>query len=59
MRNWLLKLEAMAAAVAFAEQSEWDMARGVMQETERKRTVNESGVVKRSEQRTRRQTYRA
>ncbi len=37
MRTWLLKLEAMAAAVAFAEQGEWQMAQGIMEESDRER----------------------
>ncbi|AFM23442.1 hypothetical protein [Desulfomonile tiedjei] len=36
MRNWLKRFEVMAAAVAFAEEGEWQEARGILNETQRK-----------------------
>jgi len=36
MRTWLQKLERMAAAVAFAEEGEWQMARGILQDSEKR-----------------------
>ena len=51
MKTWLSKLEAMAAAVAFAEQGEWKMAQGIMDDADRERAQRQhvGGPKKRSE----------
>ena len=59
MRTWLLKLEAIAAAVAFAEQGEWQMAQGVMDEADRERAQRQNLGGQRKDQRPRKQgSYR-
>jgi len=40
MLSWIRKLEAMAAAVAFAEQGEWLMASSILDES-KQRTIHE------------------
>lgn len=56
MRTWLSKLEAMAAAVAFAEQAEWRMAQGIMDEADRERVQKQNHLTRRQDQRARKQT---
>ena len=56
MRTWLAKLEAMAAAVAFAEQGEWQAAQGIMDEADRERAQKQTQLGRRKDQRTRKQT---
>jgi hypothetical protein len=59
MRTWLLKLEAMAAAVAFAEQGEWKMAQGIMDEADREQAQRQHIGGQRKDQRSRKQgSYR-
>jgi hypothetical protein len=58
MRNWLRKLEAMAAAVGFAEEGEWETAQGIVQESGLDRKSKVNAVSKRSDQRLRKQSYR-
>lgn len=41
MRSWLKRFEVMAAAVAFAEEGEWQEARGILNETRRKPQLQE------------------
>ncbi|MGC8660028.1 MAG: hypothetical protein ACP5U1_13240 [Desulfomonilaceae bacterium] len=36
MRTWLQKLERMAAATAFAEAGEWQMAKSMVDESEKR-----------------------
>jgi hypothetical protein len=42
MRTWLQKLERMAAAVAFAEEGEWQMASGILQDSAKKPVVRDT-----------------
>ena len=58
MRNWVRKLEAMAAAVAFAEEAEWKMAESILESAEPKRVKMAAALSKRHDQRARKQLYR-
>ncbi|MBI5569596.1 MAG: hypothetical protein HY914_06580 [Desulfomonile tiedjei] len=58
MRNWLRKLEVMAAAVAFAEEGEWKMAESILEGAEPKRVQKGADLSKRHDQRARKQPYR-
>ena len=58
MRNWLRKLEAMAAAVAFAEEGEWRMAESIIENAEPKREKKSAELSQRRDQRARKQSYR-
>ncbi len=59
MRNWLKKLELMAAAVAFAEEGEWKTAESILEGAEPKRMKKGADVPKRRDQRARKPSYRA
>ena len=59
MRTWLQKLERMAAAAAFAEEGEWQMARDILQESERRSVVREAEKKNRRKIRLRERSYRA
>jgi hypothetical protein len=59
MRNWLRKLEAMAAAVAFAEEGEWQMARSILPVSDQRAAKRETDHVKRPRPRMRETPYRA
>jgi hypothetical protein len=58
MRNWVRKLEAMAAAVAFAEQGEWQAAQDIVQDGELKRASRVDELSKRPDRTARRPAYR-
>lgn len=59
MRTWLQKLEKMAAAAAFAEEGEWQMARDMLQESERRSVAREAEKKNRRKTRLRERSYRA
>jgi len=59
MLNWLRKLEAMAAAAAFAEEGEWQTARRILHESEKRQTNREARRAKQTRVRIREQSYRA
>ncbi|MDR3605468.1 MAG: hypothetical protein P4L38_12620 [Syntrophaceae bacterium] len=59
MRTWLQKLERMAAAAAFAEEGEWQMARDILQESERRSVAREAEKKNRRKIRLREPSYRA
>jgi hypothetical protein len=59
MRTWLQKLERMAAAAAFAEEGEWQMARDILQESERRSVAREAEKKNRRKTRLRERSYRA
>ncbi len=59
MRTWLQKLERMAAAAAFAEEGEWQMARDILQESERRSVAREAEKKNRRKIRLRERSYRA
>ncbi len=59
MRTWLQKLEKMAAAAAFAEEGEWQMARGVLQEPERRPVAREAEKKNQPKARIRERSYLA
>ena len=58
MRFWTEKFQALAMAVTFAEQGEWDTAQELMEDvnTNRSESVN---LKKRNERRSRPQVFRA
>ncbi|MBI4964039.1 MAG: hypothetical protein HY913_12240 [Desulfomonile tiedjei] len=58
MKSWRKKLEAMAAAVAFAEAGEWQTARTVLEEADRLRGRKEPELKKAPRPRVREQSYR-
>lgn len=58
MRNWLRKLEAMAAAIAFAEEGEWRTARSILPVSDQRALRRESDRVKRPRPRVRQTSYR-
>jgi hypothetical protein len=41
MRTWFEKLQRMAAATAFAEMGEWQTARGIMEESDKRSTARD------------------
>lgn len=59
MRSWIQRFEAMAAAVAFAEQGEWETASTLVQDTAQKRKGETPELSKRQDRRVRTTTYRA
>ncbi len=59
MRTWLQKLERMAAAVAFAEEGEWQMASGILQDSEKRPTARDTDKKDRPRPRTRERSLRA
>jgi hypothetical protein len=58
MRSWLRRFEMIAAAVAFAEEGEWQEARGILNETQRKSQL-QNHKRKQSGIRVREHSYRA
>jgi hypothetical protein len=58
MGEWLRKLEAMAAAAAFAEEGEWRMARTTLKESQERSSTREADRVKQPRTRAREQSYR-
>jgi len=58
MRYWLQKLEAMAAAVAFAEEGEWRTARSILNEPKKRIVSEETDRVKQPRRRGREHPYR-
>lgn len=58
MRYWMQKLEAMAAAVAFAEEGEWQTARSILNECKKRTARQETDRVKQPRSRGREQSYR-
>ncbi len=59
MRTWFQKLERMAAAAAFAEEGEWQMARDVLQESGKRPAARDSEKQKQRKIRLRERSYRA
>jgi hypothetical protein len=58
MKNWRRKLEAMAVAVAFAEAGEWQTARTVMEEADRRLDKKPAERKQAPRPRAREQSYR-
>lgn len=58
MRGWIQKLEAMAAAVTFAERGEWETARTILNESQRRTTQKQTDRIKQPRPRVRSQSYR-
>lgn len=58
MRQWLRKLEAMATATAFAQAGEWQMARSILNESEKRATDREVSRVRPPRTRVREQSHR-
>jgi hypothetical protein len=58
MLSWIRKLEAMATAVAFAEQAEWRMASSILEESKRRTTQKRKERVTPPRSRARDQSYR-
>jgi hypothetical protein len=58
MKSWRQKLEAMAVAVAFAEAGEWQMARDLVEEGDRRLEKKEVERKKAPRTRVREQSYR-
>ncbi len=59
MRTWLQKLERMAAAAAFAEEGEWQMARDVIQESEKRPVARNTDKKSQRKIRMKERSYRA
>jgi len=59
MRSWREKFQAMAMAVAFAEEGEWDTARSLTKDTFARWATKPVKAQKRSEERAKKQLYRA
>ncbi len=59
MRTWLQKLERMAAAAAFAEEGEWQMARDVLQESIKRPSARDSEKQNQRKIRMRAHSFRA
>ncbi|MBI5248330.1 MAG: hypothetical protein HY912_02445 [Desulfomonile tiedjei] len=58
MRGWIRKLEAIAAAAAFAEQGEWQMARSILHESEKRTAQRQTDRVRQPRTRVRDRSYR-
>jgi hypothetical protein len=58
MFGWIRKLEAMAAAVAFAEQGEWRMAGSILEESKLRTTQKRKERITPPRSRVRDQSYR-
>jgi hypothetical protein len=58
MRSWREKFQAMAMAVAFAEEGEWDTARSLSKYSFARRTTRPVKTHKRAEERAKKQLYR-
>ncbi|MCL5123812.1 MAG: hypothetical protein M1511_04795 [Deltaproteobacteria bacterium] len=59
MRTWLQKLERMAAATAFAEEGEWQMAQSVIEEPQKRPVTRDVEREDRRKARPRGRAYRA
>jgi hypothetical protein len=59
MRQWLRKLETIAAAAAFAEEGQWKMARDILNEPQKRREKREADRARQARTRVRAQSYRA
>ncbi len=58
MRTWREKFQAMAMAVAFAEEGEWDTAKAFLRKPEALRVDATIATRKRRDQRPRKQLFR-
>lgn len=58
MRTWLQKLEKMAVAAAFAEEGEWQMARGILHESEKRSAARDVERKNQPKTRARERSYR-
>lgn len=58
MRSWREKFQAMAMAVAFAEEGEWDTARSLTKDAFGRRTMKPVKAQKRAGERAKKQLYR-
>jgi hypothetical protein len=58
MRSWREKFHAMAMAVAFAEEGEWETAKSLLKEPTARRTDKALDSQKRTDQRVRKQMFR-
>jgi hypothetical protein len=58
MRSWREKFQAMAMAVAFAEEGEWDTAQSLTKGSFARRTTRRVKTLKRAEERAKKQLYR-
>lgn len=59
MRSWREKFQAMAMAVAFAEEGEWDTARSFLKDTSPRRDAKLVKTKKRTQERPRKPLFRA
>jgi hypothetical protein len=59
MRTWREKFQAMAMAVAFAEEGEWETARNFLKEPRSRTQGRTADLKKRPERRLRQDSYRA
>jgi hypothetical protein len=59
MKTWREKFQAMAMAVAFAEEGEWETAASLVKEIPARTNDRSADMKKRPEQRVRPQSYRA
>ncbi len=59
MRTWREKFQAMAMAVAFAEEGEWETARSFLEEPRSRTQDRPADLKKRPERRLRQDSYRA
>jgi hypothetical protein len=59
MRTWRERFQAMAMAVAFAEQGEWETARSFQKETRPRANDRAADLKKRPEKRVRQHSYSA
>jgi hypothetical protein len=59
MRSWREKFHAMAMAVAFAEEGEWDTARSLTKDSFDRQATKLVKTQKRTEERAKKQLYRA
>lgn len=58
MRSWRERWQMLAAAVAFAEEGEWNTARKMVDEADRRGSIKAFATAKRSQERPRKQSYR-
>ncbi|MEW6352541.1 MAG: hypothetical protein AB1646_26135 [Thermodesulfobacteriota bacterium] len=59
MFRWLRRMEAMAAAAAFAEHGEWQTAREILNQSRKRSESRETDRMRKPRQRAREQSYRA
>jgi hypothetical protein len=59
MRSWRERFQAMAMAVAFAEEGEWDTARSLTKDSFGRQATKLVKTQKRAEERAKKQLYRA